>query len=481
MYAVQAKKQQALEEIDARQEQLGQLSDGIWDHPEVGFHESFAAQLLSEALEKAGFQVQRGLAGIPTAFSGSFGEGGPVIGFLGEFDALPGLSQQAGCMTQRPIQDNGPGHGCGHNLLGGGSLAAALAVKKYLEDNHLPGTVKYFGCPAEEGGSGKGFMARAGVFDGVDIAFSWHPGEVNSVSTEGTMANYQISYRFRGISSHAAMAPELGRSALDALELMNVGVQFLREHVPLETRFHYAITDTGGTAPGIVQSHAEAVYLLRAVHLPQVRELYERVNKVARGAAVMTDTEVDITFIKACSNVIINTELNQVMQRNLEEVPPADFDEEDMEFARQIRATVPKANSYFDTLMKDVTNPTERARLEQDADAPIHRIVMPLAAERQGFVSSDVGDVSWNCPVAQINAATMPAGVAMHSWQMVAVGKTAMAKKGMLYAAKVMAGSAIDALEDPEIIRRAKEEHRLRTNGQPYESPIPADVKPRIS
>ena len=474
------KKRQALAAIETRREQLGNLSDSLWDHPEVGYHETFAAQTLAQALEQEGFQVQRGLAGIQTAFSGTFGSGGPVIGFLGEFDALPGLSQKADCTVQAPVQEGNPGHGCGHNLLGVGSLAAAIAVKQYLQENQIPGTVKFFGCPAEEGGSGKGFMARAGVFDGLDLAFSWHPGEVNSVSTESTMANYQISYQFQGVASHAAMSPELGRSALDALELMNVGVQFLREHVPLETRIHYAITDPGGSAPGIVQPHAEAIYLLRAVHLPQVRELYQRVNKIAQGAAMMTETSVVITFIKACSNVIINSELNRVMQQNLEEIPPADFDEGDLELARRVQGTLTPSKSYFETLYEEITDPEERAKLEQDIHAPIHRAVMPLAQERQGFVSSDVGDVSWNCPVAQINAATAPAGIAMHSWQMVSVGKSPMAKKGMLYAAQVMAGSAIDALEDPTIIQRAKEEHKFRTGGRPYESPIPPDVMPRI-
>ena len=474
------KKERALEVIEEKKALLWPMSDTLWDHPETGFHERYAAELYGKTLEQEGFQVERELAGIPTAFSGTYGQGGPVIGFLGEFDALPGLSQAAGADEKRPVEENGPGHGCGHNLLGVGSLAAAIALKHYLQDSGLPGTVKFFGCPAEENGSGKGFMARDGVFNGVDIAFSWHPGEVNSVSTESTMANYQISYRFQGVSAHAAMSPELGRSALDALELMNVGVQFLREHVPTDTRIHYAITDTGGNAPGVVQSHAQALYLLRAVQLPQVKELYQRVNQIARGAAMMTGTEVEITFIKSCSNMLINTELNQLMQRNLVEVAPVQLEEEDLELARRIRETLGPVHSYFDTVAAEITDPEERARVAADADSLVHRIVLPLARERQGFVSSDVGDVSWNCPVAQINAATMPAGVPMHSWQMVAVGKSAMAKKGMLYAAKVMAGSAIDALEDPEIIRRAREKFCQRTGGQKYASPIPPEVKPRI-
>ena len=241
-------KSQALDAIDRNRELLCRVSDQLWEHPEVGFHEKYAAELYCDTLEALGFQVERNLAGIPTAFSGTYGNDGPVIGFLGEFDALPGLSQVEAALEKIPAQESAPGHGCGHNLLGVGSLAAAVAVKQYLQDNHLPGTVVFFGCPAEEGGSGKGFMARSGVFQQVDIAFSWHPGEVNSVSTEGTMSNYQICYHFRGVSAHAAMSPEQGRSALDALELMNIGVQFLREHVPTDTHGSTTPSPTPGEA-----------------------------------------------------------------------------------------------------------------------------------------------------------------------------------------------------------------------------------------
>ena len=473
-------KKEALQAIEREREMICAASDAVWDHPETAFQEFKSTEILCELMEKEGFSVERNLAGIQTAFSGRFGHGKPVVGILGEFDALSGLSQESESIEKVPVCEGEPGHGCGHNLLGAGSVAAAIAVKEYLEKNGKEGTVVFFGCPGEEGGSGKGFMARSGVFQQVDIAFSWHPGEVNSVSTEGTMSNYQICYHFRGVSAHAAMSPEQGRSALDALELMNIGVQFLREHVPTDTRIHYAITDTGGSAPGTVQPYAQAVYLLRAVHPQQLIDLYDRVNKIARGAAMMTDTTVEIEFIKACSNVVINTELNRLMQKNLEQVPPAGFDEADLEQARRYQQTFPKGKTYYDSLVDEVEDPQMREELQARADEPIHRVVMPLARERQGFVSSDVGDVSWNCPVAQINAATMPAGVPMHSWQMVAVGKTPMAKKGMLYAAKVMAASAIDALEDPEIIRRAKEELLRRTGGKTYQPPIPAEIQPKI-
>jgi len=470
----------ALSAIDANRDRLYGMSDSIWDHPEVCYHEAYAAGLFCQALREEGFEVRTRQAGIETAFSGSFGHGSPVIGILGEFDAVPGLSQAAGIAAQKAIVEGGAGHGCGHNLLGVGSLAAAIAVKRYLEESGAPGTVRFFGCPAEEGGAGKGFMARDGVFGGLDIALSWHPGDVHAVSCESSMANYQICYRFYGTASHAAMSPEFGRSALDALELMNTGVQYLREHVPPNTRIHYAITNAGGNSPGIVQPYAEALYLIRAPRLPQVRELYGRVNKIAQGAALMTETRVETEFVKACSDTVLNTELLRVLQRNMEQVAREPISEEDEGFARSLRATQRDRTTYFEDLAADVRDPEERARLERDAASQIHDIVMPFPVEKQGFASSDVGDVSYLCPVAQVTVATMPAGTAMHSWQAVAAGKSGLAKRGMLYAGKVLAAAAIDALEDASIIERAKRELELRTRGESYVSPIPADVKPRI-
>lgn len=471
-------KAQALSAIDESAEMLCGMADAQWDHPQVKFQETYAAQLFEERLTAEGFTVQKGLGGIPTALSGRYGSGRPVIGFLGEYDALPGLSQEAGICEKRPVETGAPGHGCGHNLLGTASFGAALAVKRYLETNHVPGTVIFYGCPAEEGGSGKGFMARDHVFDEVDVAFTWHPGEVNSVSTESTLANYQICYRFYGKASHAAISPEQGRSALDALELMSMGVQFLREHIPTSTRLHYAITNTGGNAPGIVQDYAEAMYLMRASDLDDVRELYRRVNLVAEGAATMTETRVEAEFIKACSNVLINTRLCHVLQDNLEELPPPEYTDEELDYARRLQGTLSGGASYFDQLYSEVKDPEDRKVFEAQRDLPIHAHPLPLAQERSGFVSSDVGDASWNCPLAQINGATMPCGIAMHSWQMVSVGKSSIAHKGLLYAARVMAGSGIDALQNPSIVTEANEEMNRRTGGAAYVCPIPADVMP---
>ena len=473
-------KHDALKIISDNQNRLFELSDLLWEHPETAYHEKYATELYCRILEEEGFTVEKNLAGIETAFSGSFGSGNPVIGFLGEFDALPGLSQEANSTVQKPVKEGEPGHGCGHNLLGTGALSAAIALKGYLEATKKSGTVKFYGCPAEEGGAGKGFMARDGVFNGLDVAFCWHPGEVNGVSRDLTMANYQISYHFHGTAAHAAMSPELGRSALDALELMNTGVQYLREHIPGNCRVHYAITNSGGNSPGIVQPYAQGLYLMRAPSLPQVKELHERINKIALGAAMMTETRVEIEFIKACSNMVLNTELLKVVQQNMEALPPSHFSAEDFAFAKAIRSTYERRASYFDTLVEDIVDPEQKSVVSANADADIHDIVMPFPEERQGFVSSDVGDVSWICPLAQVNITALPAGVAMHSWQMVSCGKSNLAKQGMLYAGKVMAASAIDLLEQPSIIERAKQEYLQRTGNTPFVSPIPPDAVPKV-
>lgn len=466
--------------IEENKEMFFGLSDAIWEHPETGFHEMFAMENYCRILEEHGFCLKRGLAGIPTAFSASFGSGKPVIGILGEFDALPEMSQEAGALEQREAVPGGAGHGCGHNLLGVGSLAAAFAVQEYLKQGHK-GTVIFYGCPAEENGSGKGFMARDRVFDGLDAAFSWHPDELTACQLGSTLANYKVCYQFKGVSSHAAICPESGRSALDAAELMNVGVQFLREHVKQEIRIHYAFMDAGGTAPGVVQSHASLMYLLRAPELHQVRELYERVNKIARGAAQMTETEVKIDFVKACSNILVNRTLAEIMQKNMDELGPVPFTKEDMDQAEKVAATPGMMDDYYEEMLSDVKNLDKRMKLAQEQKLPLRGMVFPIPdKEEVSPSSSDVGDVSWNCPTAQISVTTMPAGTPMHSWQEVSVGKSSMAHCGMLYAGKAIAGSVIDVFEDPEILVKAKEEMKLRMGGHEYIAPIPPEVTPKL-
>ena len=300
------------------------VSSFIYHHPETRFEEYQSAEFLASECEKQGFTVERNVGNIETAFVATYGSGKPVIGFLGEYDALSGLGQKPNVFTRDPDgKENG--HGCGHNLLGTGAFAAACAVKHYLEKHQLEGTVKFFGCPGEEGGSGKTFMVREGVFDGVDIALTWHPATVNAVMSLSSLANYQVYFRFKGTPSHAAHSPHLGRSALDAVELMNVGVNYLREHVIDEARIHYAVTDTGGISPNVVQAEAEVLYLIRAPKITDVESIYQRIVKIAKGAALMTETEVSIRFDKACSNYVPNRHLEKILYEKLVETGGEEF------------------------------------------------------------------------------------------------------------------------------------------------------------
>ena len=447
-----------LQAIEAKRKVLNDTADFLWDHPETAFTEFESAKYLCEVLRKEGFTVEENLAGIATAFSGTFGSGKPVIGILGEFDALSGLSQVAGVAEQ--VSAGGQnGHGCGHNLLGAGSLGAAIGVKAWLEKTGKPGTVIYYGCPGEEGGSGKAFMARDGVFDNLDAAFCWHPEEVTKVYTSTHLANYQILYKFDGIAAHASASPHLGRSALDAVELMNMGVQFLREHIPTSCRIHYAITDTGGFSPNVVQSHAEVLYLIRGVNNKIAAEIYERVNDIAKGAALMTGTQESHQFIKACSNTILNTPMMRLLQEKMEAIELPQVTEEQLDFARQIS--------------KKLTT-SARANPED----PLHTGLRPLDQEKQGFGSTDVGDASWVCPTAQILTACVARSTPAHSWQWTAQCKTERAHEMTLYAAKVLASAAAELMDNPELLRQAKEDHAKRVGPDGYICPIPQGAKP---
>jgi len=476
----QVNKKEAVEIIDEMKFEFFSISDDIWEHPEVGFDEYYAAEKYCDFLKKEGFDVEKNLSGIDTAFSGTFGSGNPVIGIMGEFDALPGLSQKSGVLKKEAIIENAPGHGCGHNLLGVGSLAAAVAVKGYIEKKGK-GTIKFFGCPAEENGSGKSFMVRDGVFDDVDAALSWHPDDIYHVQSGSTLANVKVKYCFYGKASHASISPEAGRSALDAVELMNIGVQFLREHIIQDARIHYAITNAGGDAPGIVQSYSEVLYLIRSPEISSVMEIYERVNNIAKGAALMTDTSVEIEFVKACSNIICNKSLSKLLQKNMEEIGTAKYSEEDFQLAEDVRKTIDRKDNYFLNLIDSVEDEVDAERLMENVDSPIHDEIFPfINIEKISPASTDVGDVSWICPVSQVYVATMPAGTIMHSWQEVAVGKSMLAKKGMIQAAKILAASAIDLIDDENILKSAKEEHKKRTKNKKFVSPIPKEFKPGI-
>ncbi|MDR2246918.1 MAG: amidohydrolase [Treponema sp.] len=470
--------------VESIGELLTGISDSIWDYAETAFEEYQSVALLKETLARQGFEVEDQAGGIDTAFCASYGSGKPVVGILAEYDALSGLSQKALSVTAEARGgggDNGNGHGCGHNLFGAGSLGAALAVKEYLAANKLPGTLKLFGCPGEEGGSGKAFMAREGVFAGLDVAFAWHPMAVNAVMEWKLLANYQILYKFRGRAAHAAAAPHLGRSALDAVELMNVGVNFLREHVIPETRIHYAITNTGGFSPNVVQARGEVLYLIRSPRFPQVEEVYRRVNKIAQGAALMTETELEIDFIKACADVIPNKVLGRVLYDNFTAQELPRYTEEERAYAAALAKTSAKAPGAEAAMFlppgKDAAEYTKRLGERNLCD-----LLLPFhddTAEPVFPGSSDVGDVSWNVPTAQIAAACYALGTAEHSWQLVSQTRSSLGHKGLLLAAKVIAAACVDVLEHPELAEKAREEWERRLEGQPYRSVIPPEVKPR--
>lgn len=458
--------------VDEKGSAFAALSDRIWDTPETNYEEYRSSAEQVVMMEAEGFRVERGIAGMPTALMGEAGEGGPVIAILGEFDALPGLSQEAGVAEERPVVDGGNGHGCGHNLLGSGSMLAAAAVKDYLKKNGLPGRVRYYGCPAEEGGSSKGFMVRAGVFDDVDIAISWHPAAFAGVNNPLSLACNEIVFRFTGRASHASASPHLGRSALDAVELMNVGVNYLREHMPSTARIHYAITDTGGHAPNVVQARASVRYLVRARTLPELLELVERVRNVARGAALMTGTSVSDAVVSGDANLVGNTALEQLMHRNLERLGPPEFDDADRERAAQFQRTFSDA---------DIAASFGRFGLKVRKGVPLCDIIFPPESGDGTLVgSTDVGTVSWVVPTVQMRGATYAVGTPGHSWQLVAQGKLPAAHKGMIHAAKVMAGTAVDLFADPQEIAAAKADHAARMEGTPFVNPIPDDVDPPL-
>ena len=457
---MEMQKKQSLDALDEIAQQLYDLSDAIWDHPETNFEEYFAAREQCALLEKLGFTVEKNIDGMPTAFSGTFGSGKPIIGFMGEYDALSGLSQVAGIGEKKAIEEGQPGHGCGHNLLGVGVIGAACATAKYLQETGKSGTVIYYGCPAEEGGSGKTFMARDGVFNHLDCALYWHPGGAFQVNHDSTLANFAVDYHFTGVSAHAAAAPHRGRSALDAVAMMNMGVQYLREHVLPTTRIHYAITDTGGDSP-CIPARATVSYLIRAPKVSQVSEAYERVNNIARGAALMTDTQVEIEFCKACSDQRVNQNLNEVLQQNLEAIPLPELTGQDVDGMLAIRRGI------------DTLKPLPEGEL------PVPYKVKPLVREvGVVFASGDLGDVSYICPTGELNVATWFRGTSAHTWEAVAQGKSDWVHKCLLFAGKVLAGTAIDLLNDPEKLEKAKQEHLDTMPEGGYVCPIPAGVKP---
>ncbi len=451
---------------------MAALADQIWSLAELRYAETASARLHMDALAGSGFRITRDVADIPTAFMAEWGDTGPVIAFLGEYDALSGLNQQSGALVCTPSVDSPglSGHGCGHHLLGTSAHFAAIALQAHLQASGGQARIRYYGCPAEEGGSGKTFMARAGAFDDVDAALTWHPGSFTGVFSQSTLANIQAKFIFHGKASHAAHSPHLGRSALDAVELMNVGVNYLREHMPSDARVHYAITDSGGLSPNVVLARAEVLYLIRAARNHEATELYERVQNVARGAALMTDCRVEIVFDKACSNLLQNHTLNQVLYARLLAEGALTVDIGEQGQAGQFQATLSEND------INAVSRPLASVLRGQvpavfEGVAPYDPTVDDIL-----FGSTDVADVSWITPTVQAWVACYAFGTPMHSWQMVSQGQSALAHAGMVRAARVLAGTAIELVQRPELIAQAKAELLERRQGKPYACPIPADV-----
>jgi len=459
--------------VDAHAPAYTALADRIWGHAELGYEEQQSCAAHIDALERQGFRVRRGVAGIPTAFVAEAGSGALVIGILGEYDALSGMSQESMALEPRPSSETSTssGHGCGHHLLGTAAHLAAVAVKEHLEKTGAPGTIRFYGCPAEEGGFGKTYMVREGLFDDVDAAVTWHAGCVNAIMNTPFLSVIQAYFRFTGVSAHAGGSPHLGRSALDALEMMNIGVNFLREHMPQDARVHYAITDAGGLAPNVVQARAEALYMMRAPDNDGVRDLYRRVCDIAQGAALMSGCQVDIRFHSGCSNVLLNTPLNQRMVEHMQRLGVPDYDAQDRQLAQEMQNTVkPEEYAYANTWL---SAPWRDPKPLFDYIDPYD----PHAPYLQ-HGSTDVGDVSWVTPTAQCMTACYAFPTSPHSWQWVAQGKSGIAHKGMLLAAKTLAATALDLLQESALLDAVRQDWQERRGGKPYVCPIPAEIQP---
>ena len=471
-------KQAALAAIEEKKQLVAGVADQIWEYAELSLQEVQSAALYVRVLRQEGFAVEEGICGISTAFSASFGTGRPVIGILAEYDALSGLSQQGGCPVRRDLTPGGTGHGCGHHLLGAGALAAALGVKHYLQQTGHPGTVVLYGCPGEEGGAAKAFMAREKLWYGLDAALTWHPDDCNEVATGSSNACIQVQYTFHGVAAHAAGDPEKGRSALDAVSLMNLGVQFLREHMEPQARIHYAVTDTGGCSPNVVQARASVLYMVRSDRVKKALELQARVDKIAEGAALMTETSCRRKFIDGLAETIPNHALEALLYRNFSEVGVPVYTGEEQAFAAALAATY-EAEGYLPGVGRQDAGYAAAVKAMKPAGA-MNDVLLPLyQGEAFSPGSTDVGDVSWQCPTAQLHVAAWPNGCPGHSWQNVSCGKTSIGHKAALCAGKVLCAAAVDLLEQPELLQAAHREHEERT-ADGYTCPIPPDAVPTI-
>lgn len=451
--------------------ELVDLGRKVWGFAEVGLREEKSAAAEVAYLKEQGFTVREGLGGMPTAFVAEWGSGKPVIGFLGEFDALAGLSQKVSPVKD-PVQPGAPGHGCGHNLLGAAAVGSAVALKRYLEAKGIPGTVRYYGCPAEETLVGKVFMARDGVFDDLDAAITWHPGAVNTSQYGSSNGMNSVKFTFFGKTAHAAGDPHNGRSALDAVELTNIASNYLREHVIPDARIHYVITEGGGQ-PNVVPARAQAWYYVRAPHRFQVDEIYARLLDCVKGAALMTGTTYEVEFLAGCYDVLPNDVLADAALDVFRKVGPPVYSESEMDFAKELVKSLDRKQT--EAGLKAMNAPKELFSQVMN-----NTIIDPMDKGKVMAGSTDVGDVSWVVPTVQISTACWPIGSPGHSWQVAASSGHAIGERGMLKAAEVMAGLGVVLVHDPALIEKAKEEFASKLEGQKYKTPIPEGGQPPL-
>jgi aminobenzoyl-glutamate utilization protein B len=444
-----------LQALDAKATTYGIIAQEIWGHAEMGYQEVQSSALLQKTLQDEGFSIKTGVAGIPTAFIAEYGSGSPVIAILGEYDALPGLSQEA--VPMQKSAGKAAGHACGHHLFGTASTAAAIAVKDWMTANKGKGTIRFYGCPAEEGGSGKVYMVRAGLFNDVDVAVHWHPNDTNSASVDAALANKSAKFRFYGVSAHAAGAPDKGRSALDGVEAMDMMVNMMREHIPMEARIHYVITD-GGKAPNVVPNFAEVYYYVRHYSRDVVIGIFDRIEKAAEGAALGTGTTMDYEIIGGTHELLPNLTLQEVMYNNLSKVGGITYTAEEKVFADEIAISL----GY------------------KEADVAAAQSVQPYETSTQASGSTDVGDVSFTIPTVGLSAATWVPGTPAHSWQAVAAGGTSIGEKGMMVAAKTLALTAIELFKDASLVAKAKEEFLERRGADFHYIPLLGDRTPAL-
>ena len=441
--------------LDSKKELYSAIAQQIWGFAEMGYQEEKSAALLQQTLSNEGFRINKGVAGIPTAFIAEYGEGLPVIALLGEYDALPGLSQEA--IAEKKSAGKAAGHACGHHLFGTASTAAAIEVKNWLKTNKKKGTIRFYGCPAEEGGSGKVYLVREGLFSDVDAALHWHPGDANDANPGSALANKSAKFRFYGTASHAGMAPEKGRSALDGIEAMNMMANMMREHIPSDSRIHYVITN-GGKAPNVVPDFAEVYYYVRHGNRKTVLEIFDRIAKAAEGAALGTGTKMDYELIGGTHELLPNTTLQKMMHANLVKVGGVQYTEVERKFGNQIIQSLG----------------IENGSLEKAA------VVQPYKTLDPSFGSTDVGDVSFNVPTAGMGSATWVPGTPAHSWQAVAAGGTDIGNKGMMVAAKTLALTAIELFLNPAQIIKAKAELEEKRGKDFKYIPLLGDRKPAL-